>query len=107
MANLLALVRLKTEAALLGYESIVSRDNEVVFKLTPTVTVDRIGVYKRFRNEANVSLGQVRIPRRRFAEDSRRWLAELRELAWLIVGRAPKPRHRRGHAARRLSDRSQ
>jgi transcription-repair coupling factor (superfamily II helicase) len=91
VANLLGLVRLKTEAALLGYESIVARDNEVVFKLTPTVTVDRVGMYKRFRNEANVSLGQVRIPRRRFAEDSRRWLAELRELAWLIVGRAPKP----------------
>ena len=84
-------MRLKTEAALLGYESIVSRDNEVVFKLTPTVTVDRIGVYKRYPQRGEHLAGAGGIPRRRFAEDSRRWLAELRELAWLIVGRAPKP----------------
>ncbi|HUY79946.1 MAG TPA: hypothetical protein VMV29_24465, partial [Ktedonobacterales bacterium] len=43
--------------------------------------------YKRFRNDARVALGEAHIPRRRFADDPARFLAELRELLPVIVGR--------------------
>jgi len=87
VANLLALVQLKTEAAALGFESLAARDAEVIFKLRRAVAVDRVALYKRFRNEARVQLGEVRVARQHFAAATGQWLTELRELLPLIVGR--------------------
>jgi len=89
VANLLALVRLKLEAGRLGFESVTFRDGEVVFKLRRIANVDRVALYKRFKSAASVSLGEVRIPRRSFAVEPGAWLAELRDLLPLIVGRRP------------------
>ena len=91
VANLLALVRLKTEASVLGFEAISLRDAEVIFKLRRTVAVDRVALVKRFRGEAVVSLGEVRLPRRRFAAESLAWLQELRALLPVIVSARPAP----------------
>jgi transcription-repair coupling factor (superfamily II helicase) len=91
VANLLALVRLKTEAAALGYESLAAREGEVIFTLKRTIAPDRVALYKRFRNAVRVQLGEVRIPRRLFPEETQAWLAALHELLPVIVGanRAP------------------
>ncbi|MBF6591469.1 MAG: DEAD/DEAH box helicase, partial [Ktedonobacterales bacterium] len=91
VANLLAIVRLKAEAARLGYESIALRDGEMIFKLRRTVVVDRVALVKRFRGEARVQLGEVRLPRRRFNEEALRWLTELREVLPVIVSHKPTP----------------
>src|SRR5262249_28214430 len=89
-ANLLALVQLKTEAAALGFESLAARDGEVIFKLRRAVAVDRVALYKRFRNEARVQLGEVRVARRHFAAGTGQWLTELRDLLPVMVGRSRK-----------------
>ncbi len=86
-AHLLTLVRLKTEAAALGYESISARDGEVNLRFSKTIVPDRVALYKRYRNDARVALGEAHIPRRRFADDPARFLAELRELLPVIVNR--------------------
>ena len=88
VAHLLGLVELKTEAGAFGFESIVARDNEVVLKLKRTVAPDRVALYRRFRNSAVVHLGEIRIPRRQFSSETIDWLAELRELLPLVVGRS-------------------
>ena len=119
---LLGLIRLKTEAAALGFESIAFRDGDVVFKLRRTVTADRVSLYKRYRNEARVQLGEVRMARRLFATGEQEWLGQLRELLPLIVGskaravgqagagataaapgHAPVPSFSNGHATRQSS----
>ena len=87
VAQLLELVRLKTEAGILGFVSVSARDNEVVLKVKRTVAPDRVALYKRFRNSATVHLGEIRIPRRQFSPDTGQWLAELRELLSVIAGR--------------------
>ncbi|HEV2239028.1 MAG TPA: TRCF domain-containing protein, partial [Ktedonobacterales bacterium] len=89
VANLLALVRLKTEAALLGYESLGMRDGEVVLKLRRGVTFDRIAIYKRFKRDASVQMSEVRIPRRLLPAETQGWLAALHDLLPLLVGAAP------------------
>ncbi|MGZ3639458.1 MAG: hypothetical protein ACXVCX_16650, partial [Ktedonobacterales bacterium] len=60
-------------------------------KLRRTVAPDRVGLYKRYRNDATIQLGEIRIPRRRFSDDTNEWLAQLRELLPLAVGRAHAP----------------
>ena len=89
--NLLGIVQLKTEATALGYESIAARDGDVTFKLRRTVSVDRVGLYKKFRNDARIALGDVKIPRRRFSDDASELIAQLRELLPLVVGQKPRP----------------
>src|SRR5262249_4963520 len=89
MANLLAIVRLKTEAGARCYESLAPRDGEVLLKLRRTVALDRVGLYKRYRQDATVHMSEVRIPRRRFTQDATVWLAELRELLPIVVGAKP------------------
>lgn len=91
VGHLLEMVRIKTEAANLGFESISSRDGEVIFKLRRTVTVDRVQLYRRFRNAVRVQLGEVRIPRRLMGESDAEWLAAVRELMPVIVGARPQP----------------
>jgi transcription-repair coupling factor (superfamily II helicase) len=86
VAHLLELVRLKTEATALGFEGVGARDGEVVLKLRRTVAPDRVALYRRFRNEARIHLGEVRIPRRQFAEEPGAWLAQLRELLPVVTG---------------------
>jgi transcription-repair coupling factor (superfamily II helicase) len=86
VANLLAVVRLKTEAAALGYESLATRDGELILKLRRTVAPDRVALYKRFRNEVQVQLGEVRIPRRLMPAETQAWLAALHELLPMVVG---------------------
>ncbi|MEO7001772.1 MAG: transcription-repair coupling factor [Ktedonobacterales bacterium] len=86
VAHLLGLVRLKTEAVALGYESVGVRDSEMYFKVRRTISVDRVALYKRFRTEARVQLNEVFIPRRRFTQETTRWLGELRDLLPVIVG---------------------
>jgi len=75
--NLLTLVRLKLEAAQLGYESITIKDNEFVLTVRPTVVPNRIVLYRRFRNEARVQHGEIRIPRRLLGPE---WLEKLQDL---------------------------
>jgi transcription-repair coupling factor (superfamily II helicase) len=75
--NLLAMVRLKVEAANLGFEAISIKDNEFVLTVKRTVIPNRIALYRRFRNEARVQQGVVRIPRRLFGPN---WLEQLRNL---------------------------
>jgi transcription-repair coupling factor (superfamily II helicase) len=89
VAHLLELVRLKIEAATLGYEAISGRDGEVVFKLRRTTRIDRVALVKRFRTAALVQVGEVRLPRRSFAEEPVRLIAELRELLPVLVGAKP------------------
>ena len=75
--NLLAMVRLKVEAARLGFEAISAKDNEFVLTVRRTVIPNRIVLYRRFRNEARVQQGIIRIPRRLFGTN---WMEQLREL---------------------------
>ncbi len=91
VSNLLAVARLKTEAALLGFEGISARDGDVTFKLHRTIVPDRVALYKRFKADARAQLGEVRIPRRRFSDDPARFLAELHDLLRVIVGSAQRP----------------
>jgi transcription-repair coupling factor (superfamily II helicase) len=86
VANLLAVTRLRTEAATLGFEGVSARDGDVIFKLRRTIAPDRLALYKRFKNDARVQLGEVRIPRRRLDANPARFLDELRELLPVIVG---------------------
>jgi transcription-repair coupling factor (superfamily II helicase) len=89
VANLLALVRLKTAAALLGYESLGMRDGELVLKLRRGVTFDRIAIYKRFRRDASVQLSEMRLPRRLLPAETQAWLVALHDLLSVLVGAPP------------------
>src|SRR5579875_983618 len=75
--NLLAMIRLKVEAASLGFEGIALKDNEFVLTVRRTIVPNRLALYRRFRNEARVQQGVIRIPRRLFGPD---WLKQLGEL---------------------------
>jgi transcription-repair coupling factor (superfamily II helicase) len=75
--NLLAMVRLKVEAAQLGYESIAIKDGAFTLTVRRNVIPNRIVLYRRFRNEALVQQGVIRIPRRLLGSD---WLGQLRDL---------------------------
>lgn len=75
--NLLAMVRLKVEAAALGFEAIALKENELILTVKRTIVPNRIVLYRRFRNEARVQQGVIRIPRRLFGKN---WLEQLREL---------------------------
>jgi transcription-repair coupling factor (superfamily II helicase) len=75
--NLLAMVRLKVEAAGLGYEAIAAKDSEFVLTVRRTVIPNRIVLYRRFKNEARVQQGVIHIPRRLFGAN---WMEQLREL---------------------------
>ena len=86
VANLLAVTQLKTEAAALGVEGLSARDGEVTIKLKRTIAPDRVALYKRYKTDVRVQLGEVRLPRRRFAEGQTAFLRELRELLPVIVG---------------------
>ncbi len=88
VAHLLAIVRLKTEAARLGYESVALRDGQIALKLRRAVATDRVALYRKYRNDFIASLGEVRIPRRHFAQEPDAWLGQLRELLPLVVGKA-------------------
>jgi transcription-repair coupling factor (superfamily II helicase) len=80
--NLLMLVHLKIEAANLGYEAISLKDNELVLALKRTVVANRIALYKRFRNDARVHQGVIRIPRRLLGPQ---WVEQLPELLSTIA----------------------
>ena len=75
--NLLAMVRLKVEAAMLGFEAISAKDNEFVLTVRRTIIPNRIVLYRRFHNEARVQQGVIRIPRRLLGSN---WMDQLREL---------------------------
>jgi transcription-repair coupling factor (superfamily II helicase) len=75
--NLLTLVRLKVEAGQLGYESIALKDNEFVLTVKRTIIPNRVVLYRRFRNEARVHQGVIRIPRRLLGPQ---WLDRLHTL---------------------------
>ncbi len=75
--NLLAMVRLKVEAAALGYEAIALKDNELVLTVRRTIVPNRIALYRRFKNEVRVQQGVIRIPRRLFGSN---WFEQLQEL---------------------------
>ncbi len=80
--NLLAMVRLKVEAAALGFEGIALKDNELVLTVKRTMVPNRIALYRRFHNEARVQQGVIRIPRRLFGTN---WLEQLQELLPVIT----------------------
>jgi transcription-repair coupling factor (superfamily II helicase) len=75
--NLLALVRIKVEAAQLGFESVALKDNEFVLTVRRTVIPNRVVLYRKFRNDARVQQGVIRIPRRLLGA---KWLEQLRDL---------------------------
>jgi transcription-repair coupling factor (superfamily II helicase) len=75
--NLLELVHLKVDAAHLGYEAISVKDNEFILTVKRNVVPNRIALYRRFRNDARVQQGVIRIPRRLMGQN---WLAQLKEL---------------------------
>jgi transcription-repair coupling factor (superfamily II helicase) len=75
--NLLAIVRLKVEAAQLGYEAITIKDNELVLTVKRSIVPNRIALYRRFRNEARVQQGVIRIPKRLLGSN---WLEQIRDL---------------------------
>ncbi|HLX39745.1 MAG TPA: transcription-repair coupling factor, partial [Ktedonobacteraceae bacterium] len=83
--NLLTIVRLKVEAAALGFEAISLKDNELVLTVRRTVVPNRIALYRRFRNEARVQQGVIRIPRRLFGNN---WIEQLHELLPAITSAA-------------------
>jgi len=83
--NLLAIVRLKVEAAQLGFESITVKENAFILIVKRSVTPNRIALYRRFRNEAQVQQGVIRIPQRLLGSN---WLEQLRELLPAITATA-------------------
>jgi transcription-repair coupling factor (superfamily II helicase) len=83
--NLLAMVRLKVEAGQLGFETIAARDNDVVLTVKRSVVPNRIVLYRKFRNEARVQQGVIRIPRRLLGQD---WMEQLRALLPSITAAA-------------------
>jgi len=83
--NLLAMIRLKVEAGQLGFEAIAARDNDFVLTVKRSVVPNRIVLYRRFRNEARVQQGVIRIPRRLLGHD---WMEQLRELLPSITAAA-------------------
>jgi transcription-repair coupling factor (superfamily II helicase) len=83
--NILALIRLKVEASQLGYESIALKDNEFILTVKRTIVPNRIVLYRRFRNEARVQQGIIRIPRRLLGSN---WLETLQELLPAITATA-------------------
>jgi transcription-repair coupling factor (superfamily II helicase) len=87
VANLLALVHLKTEAAELGYESLAARDGEVVLKMRRTTAPDRVALYKRYHNDARVQVSEIHVPRRVFPSETQAWLQSLAELLPIAVGK--------------------
>ena len=83
--NLLAMVRLKVEAAQYGFEAIAAKDHEFVLTVRRTIVPNRIVLYRRFHNEARVQQGVIRIPRRLLGAD---WMEQLRELLPKITAAA-------------------
>ncbi len=83
--NLLKIVRLKVEAGQLGYESIALKDNAFILTMKRSVIPNRIVLYRRFRNDAQVQQGVIRIPRRLFGAN---WLEQLQELLPAIAAPA-------------------
>lgn len=83
--NLLAMVRLKVEAGLLGFEAIAAKDNDFVLTVKRSIVPNRIMLYRRFRNEARVQQGVIRIPRRLLGSD---WMEQLRALLPSITAAA-------------------
>ena len=83
--NLITLVRLKVEASHLGFESIAIKDNEFVLTVKRTIVPNRIVLYRRFRNEARVQQGIIRIPKRLLGQN---WLEQLQELLPAITATA-------------------
>ena len=75
--NLLAMVRLKVEAAQLGYEAISAKEFEFVLTVRRTIIPNRLALYRRFKNDARVQQGVIHIPRRLLGQN---WLEQLREL---------------------------
>jgi transcription-repair coupling factor (superfamily II helicase) len=75
--NLLAMVRLKVEASMFGFEAISAKDNEFVLTVRRTIVPNRIILYRRFRNEARVQQRVIHIPRRLLGSN---WMEQLREL---------------------------
>lgn len=83
--NLLATVRLKVEAAHLGYESVAVKDGAFVLTVKRNIIPNRIVLYRRFRNEAQVQQGVIRIPRRLLGQN---WLEQLGDLLPAIAATA-------------------
>jgi transcription-repair coupling factor (superfamily II helicase) len=83
--NLLAMIRLKVMAATLGFEGIALKDTEFVLTVRRTIVPNRLALYRRFKNEARVQQGVIRIPRRLFGPN---WLQQLNELLPTITAAA-------------------
>jgi transcription-repair coupling factor (superfamily II helicase) len=78
--NLLKLLTLKVEAAELGFEAVALKDGQVVIKTTRNMVLNRLALYRRFRNDVRVQLGLVQIPRGLLPGESQALIASLREL---------------------------
>jgi transcription-repair coupling factor (superfamily II helicase) len=83
--NLLTLIRLKVEAARLGYETVAAKDGEFVLTVKRNIVPNRIVLYQRFRNEARVQQGVIHIPRRLLGTN---WIEQLRDLLPSITATA-------------------
>ena len=71
------IARGQSALAALGFEAISLKDNELILTVKRTIVPNRIVLYRRFRNEARVQQGVIRIPRRLFGAN---WFEQLREL---------------------------
>jgi transcription-repair coupling factor (superfamily II helicase) len=83
--NLLKIIRMKVEASQLGFESIALKDNAFILTMKRSVIPNRIVLYRRFRNDAQVQQGVIRIPKRLFGPN---WLEQLQELLPAITAPA-------------------
>ena len=78
-------MRLKTEAAALGFEWRAGRGDEVIFKLRRTTRIDRVALVKRFRT-APCATGRGSAVAPPLLEESLAWLGSFSELLPVIVG---------------------
>ena len=85
--NLLDILRLKSEAKALGFDSIAFKNDEWILKARAPMVPNRIALYKRFKGHAHVEFGTVSLAKRLLPADPHTALAELRALLPLISTR--------------------
>jgi len=90
VGNMLSLLRLKLEAKELGFESIGLKNDEWIIKAKRSMVPNRVALFKKFKGQVRVELGQVFLSRYLLAREPQDWLRELHELLPLISTQAPE-----------------
>ncbi|MBA3823168.1 MAG: transcription-repair coupling factor [Ktedonobacterales bacterium] len=84
VSNLLDILRLKSEAKALGFDSVAFKNDEWIIKARAPMVPNRIALYKRFKGQAHVEFGTVSLAKRLLPADPHAALTELRVLLPLI-----------------------